>query len=433
MAISRKRLILYASGLVAGFTISPYTFMDFPAFWIRYGLTGFALWLVFSALLLGLAVVYMEVGQKRGQKRGTFVDIYIRKIRGFGFLIVAMLVLILQAGFWSGATGIVLANALKIPTATAEVFKLILLGGFFFALIKGREKNFYIIMVSAFISIFMAMTLTTYGQNINGQYSGEAIGLLTQIRPVTSSMVIEALILSVLTMGMGAFFYYLLGNFVPSSDVRPITILTLGFVGSITASILAGVGYALTFGANATTYGILTAYANGEISKSAFLSNGLEALGGGYVGFLLVLTTALIFSTATRVLPTLEISLIVFRKVRRANRSDLAKLILLIAFLVTFFDFEPAYYDFLYQTIVVMLFFGALFETLGAIVSETGFNKLIATEGAVFFLSLGIYKLIDLWNSNTPALVVSLLLLTVALWLNISTMPSGVRPLRVKG
>jgi NSS family neurotransmitter:Na+ symporter len=430
MAISRKRLILYASGLVAGFTISPYTFMDFPAFWIRYGITGFALWLVFSALLLGLAVVYTEIGQKRGQRRGTFVDIYIRKIKGFGFLLVAMFVLLLQAGFWSGETGIVLADAMKVPTATAEVFKLILLGAFFYALIKGREKNFYIIMASAFVSIFMAMTLTTYGQNINGQYSGEAISLLTQVRPVSSSMVIDALILSVLTMGMGAFFYYLLGNFVPSSDIRPITILSLGFVGSITASILAGVGYALSFGANANTYSIITAYANGEMSKSAFLSSGINALGSG---FLLILTTALIFSTATRVLPTLEISLIVFRRVYKANRSTLSKFVLLVAYVVTLFDFNTGYNNVLYNTIIVMLFFGALFETLGAIVSETGVKKLIATEGAVFFLSLGIYKLIDLWNTNLVALLISLILLTASLWLNISTIQPGSRPIRVRG
>ncbi|CAI1494234.1 membrane protein of unknown function (plasmid) [Thermococcus nautili] len=433
MAISRKRLILYASGLVAGFTISPYTFKEFPAFWIRYGITGFALWLVFSVMLLGLAVIYTGIGQKRGQRHGTFVDIYLRKIKGVGFLAFVVIVLLLQAGFLAGETGRILAMAFEIPMASSELIKLLILIGFLYALVRGREKNFYIIMISAFISLFMAMTLTTYGQNLNGQYSSDALKILLETKPLTSSMVIEALITSVLTMGMGVFFYYLLGNFVPTSDIKPKTILTLGFVGSLVASVLAGVGYAMTFGASPQAYHLLTAYANGEIPKLVFLKTGFKTLATtGYAGFLFILATAMLFSTATRVLPALEIALIISRRFYKASRPVLARGLLGIAFVITALDYLPTVHNTIYPTVIVLLFFGALFETLGAIVSETGIRKFVATQGAVLFLSLGIYKFIDLYSTNIPALIISLLMLTIALWINVSAIPSG-RSLRVRG
>lgn len=255
--------------LITGYILGIWNFLLMPKYYVTFGLKGFLLSLI--VLALGLFLIFSELEATR-RTRYLIHEFFVKVARFPAVTLTILMFLMIMGGltlyFSSRAVGVIFEFSAKglLPIMAA----VILLIWIFLVLLKGRSVEFIGAMAVLFIIFALAATLVMRQEVHSFVRTEGAIQQLDAYRsaifsfnhPLTVKGVVLMLITVLLSLGLGAGVYYVLGSFAPAElDLKKL----LGAV--IVLQLLLSFAAALT-----TVYAIGAAYQSYEDAHSKYMT-----------------------------------------------------------------------------------------------------------------------------------------------------------------
>ncbi len=218
-----KRMSTLMALLITGYILGVLNFLLMPKYYLAFGLKGFALSL--GALAVGLVLIYSEFEATR-RTRYLIHEFMVKVSRLPAVTIILLMFLMLLGAVNLYYSGLALLKLLNASTTLLPVILLMIIAliWLFLIILRGRSVEFIgafavLFIVFAFISLFLMR-----GQVYDFVTSDTALEQLNSYRnavfsfdhPLTAKGAVLMLSTVLLSLGLGAGVYYVLGSFVPS-------------------------------------------------------------------------------------------------------------------------------------------------------------------------------------------------------------------------
>ncbi|AAL81851.1 hypothetical protein PFDSM3638_08750 [Pyrococcus furiosus DSM 3638] len=160
-----KKWEIYLITLVAGYATGIGTLGLFPQMWLKYGMSGLILHLVFLAMFTYLAI--MET-KKIGESDYFFAEFYEKVVRKPGIILLIFSVIVLFLSYYTANVGLsVLAPYLGTETLGRLISKIVVLAIIVVILARAREKTFTIMAIGSMAFIFLTLLLAVSSYQIS--------------------------------------------------------------------------------------------------------------------------------------------------------------------------------------------------------------------------------------------------------------------------
>ncbi|ASJ02807.1 hypothetical protein A3L09_05830 [Thermococcus profundus] len=273
----RKISILMAL-LITGYVLGIWNFLLMPKYYITFGLKGFAISLI--VLAIGLLLIFSELEATR-RTRYLIHEFFVKVARFPAVTLTLLMFLMIMGGltlyFSSRALGEIFE--LNSRALASVIIGVILVIWVFLVLLKGRSVEFIGAMAVLFIIFAIAATLVmrqevhsfVRTENALQQLNAYRDAIFSFNHPLTVRGLVLMFITVLLSLGLGAGVYYVLGSFAPAElDLKKllgaviILQIILSFAAALTTAYAIGAAYQ-SYDDAYTTY--MTEYRNYQSAK----------------------------------------------------------------------------------------------------------------------------------------------------------------------
>ncbi len=252
----RKVGFLMAFLITGGYILGIWNFLVLPKYYINFGLKGFLISLI--PMLIALFLIYSEVESTR-RTRYLIYELFFKVSRTPAFIFVLLMFLLVMLGittYYSSYSLIYVFNVAPryIP---AIAFGTILISFLLLVLAKGRTLEVISVLsvlfvlfaiASAFLIREQALSTVTSPRAIN--YMETAVSAITSFGHSISLKGVLYMSVSVLvSLGLGAGVYYVVGSFTPPEGVSFKRVLAAVFILQVILSFAAAFTVAYSLGA----------------------------------------------------------------------------------------------------------------------------------------------------------------------------------------
>ncbi|WP_297418500.1 sodium-dependent transporter [Thermococcus sp.] len=376
-----KKWTVYMIFLVAGFATGIGSIGLFPQFWLQYGSTGLALYLVFLVVLTYVAILETETAMKSGY---YFVELYNKVSKRPAMILAIFTVITIFLSYYAANVMLsLLSPVLGTGTVARFIAKLIMLGIVFWVLTRAKEKTFAI-MAGGAIFFFLAVVVTTIAFKVqipgNAAFLGMAKHMLVASHPVTMAMIKAAAEKAVYGVGLGFAFYLMIGSFL-NERFNAKVIIGTGILVQLLMGLMSTV--VVVYSIAPATPGRLLEYVYGGEEGAIQLLGDLPHILSNYPLLLALMALSVFFAGITSLLPTSEVGLQIIESVMGTGREKAAMYLTGIALLIGIFDSPPTIAEMMLKAVTASLFFTAIFELYPVIFSKKGKPTGVITAIAV--------------------------------------------------
>ncbi|NJE09845.1 sodium-dependent transporter [Thermococcus sp. MAR1] len=389
-----KKWTLYMMFLVAGFATGIGTLGLFPQFWLKYGLTGLVVHVLFLALFTYVAVLETETVMKSGY---YFVEIYHKLFRRRAMIVSILVAVIIFLSYYTANTMLsILAPLLGTGTVGRLVAKVLMFALIFVVLTRAKEKSFAIMAVGSLVFVVaVAVTAVAFKTQIpeNATFLGMAKHMLVARTSLSLDLIRDAAMRAAYGVGLGFAFYLMLGSFL-NERFNPRLIIGTGILLQFFVSILSTV--IVVYAIAPSTPDRLLTYVYGGDEGAIALMGDLPIILKEYQVLLFLIAISVFFAGLTSLLPTAEVGLQIIESMFKMGRNRATTYLLGASLAVGVIDAAPAIADMALKAVTVSIFFTSIFELWPVLNSK---EKSPAIMGAsvlatLLFVVGGIYALI---------------------------------------
>jgi len=217
-----RRLNIFMVFLIVAYMVSIWNFILMPKYLITLGLKGLLISLVLISLALVLIVLEME-STKRTKYR--MYEFFVKSSRTPGVALTLILFLTVVLTVTAYYSSMALVEALNLAREYIILFGILtlLISALLLLMAKGKTLEFISIVSVLFIIFFLAAVIFIRNEAA-AQITNESsiIYLKSTIEslksfnhPITFSSILQILLITFTSLGMGVGFYYILGSFMP--------------------------------------------------------------------------------------------------------------------------------------------------------------------------------------------------------------------------
>ena len=354
-----KKWTFYLTILVAGFATGIGTIGLFPQMWLKYGMSGMVVHVIFLAILTYLAIIESEAVMKSGY---YFTELYTKISRKPGMVMALLTVGIMFLSYYTANVGLTLLSpVLGVGTVARLIAKLIMIGLIFLIITRAKEKTFVIMALGALILVILVPIIAVLFkvQLANPASTAHFKGLLTAWRPLSFGMLREAADRALYGVGLGFGFYIMLGSFM-SERFKAKHIISLGVFIQYIIGILST--YAVIYSVAPYNPDLLQRYANGGEEQAIELMGALPKVLSGHPGLLALLALAIFMAGLTSILPASEVDLQIIQSMFKTNRMKAAVYLTLIVLTLGVLDSPPLIADMFLKAVSTSIFITSIFE-----------------------------------------------------------------------
>jgi len=409
-----KKWTIYLIFLVAGFATGIGTLGLFPQFWLRYGITGLVVHMVFLGILGYLAVMETETVMRSGY---YFVGLYRKLLRRPSMIIAILITVLMFISYYSANVMLsLLSPVLGTGTLSRLVAKVIMLGIIFVILTRAKEKTFAIMAIgSAIFVIAVTVTAIAFKTQIpeNAAFLGMAKHMLIQTHSLSLGMIKSAAERAIYGVGLGFAFYLMLGSFL-NERFNPKLIVGVGILIQFIIGILSTIIVVYSLGP--TTPDRLLQYVYGGEEGAIELMGELPTILAEYKTLLLLIAISVFFAGVTSLLPTAEVALQSIEALFKVGRNKAAAYVIGASLLIGIVDSPPTVADMMLKAVTTALFFTALFEMyplIGGREKPTSLALGVMAVSSAVFLVGGLYALYDVFRDGGIYILSGLLALII--------------------
>ncbi|NJE54932.1 sodium-dependent transporter [Thermococcus sp. 21S9] len=395
-----RKWTLYLMFLVAGFATGIGTIGLFPQFWMKYGLTGLAVHLVFLAVFTYVAIMEAEKVIKSGY---YFVELYNKVLRKPAIMLSILVMVVIFLSYYTANTMLVLLSPIVGTGTTGRLIaKVLMIAIVFIVLTRAKEKTFTIMAGGSMVLVIsVVVTTIAFVSKIppTAAFLGMAKHMIVSRHPITINLVMAAIERALYAVGLGFAFYLMLGSFM-NERFNAKLIISTGIIIQTIIGILATI--TMIYAIAPSTPADLLKYVYGGEEGAIYLMGQLPTILADYKGLLALIALSIFFAGVTSILPVSEVGLQIIEFNMRVGRNRAAAYLLAMALFIGIPDSVPSLAQALLLGVSTAIFFTALFEYLPVISSAvervTGLSPEPSHKiaGAVLFLALvpmGLYSL----------------------------------------
>jgi len=217
-----RRLNIFMVFLIVAYMVGIWNFILMPKYLITLGLKGLLISLVLISLALVLIVLEME-STKRTKYR--MYEFFVKSSRTPGVALTLILFLTVVLTVTAYYSSMALVEALNLAREYIILFGILtlLISALLLLMAKGKTLEFISIVSVLFIIFFLAAVIFIRNEAA-AQITNESsiIYLKSTIEslksfnhPITFSSILQILLITFTSLGMGVGFYYILGSFMP--------------------------------------------------------------------------------------------------------------------------------------------------------------------------------------------------------------------------
>ncbi len=315
-----KKWTVYMIFLVAGFATGIGSIGLFPQFWLQYGSTGLALYLIFLAILTYVAILETETVMKSGY---YFVELYNKVSKRPAMILAIFTVIVIFLSYYAANVMLsLLSPVLGTGTVARFIAKLIMLGIVFWVITRAKEKTFAI-MAGGAIFFFLAVVVTTIAFKVqipeNAAFLGMAKHMLVASHPITLAMIKAAAEKAVYGVGLGFAFYLMLGSFL-NERFNAKVIIGTGILVQLLIGLMSTV--IVVYAIAPTTPDRLLEYVYGGEEGAIQLLGDLPHILSSYPLLLALIALSAFFAGITSLLPTSEVGLQIIEAIMGIGKGE---------------------------------------------------------------------------------------------------------------
>lgn len=382
-----RKWTFYMIVLVAGFTTGIGTIGLFPQMWLKYGITGLAVHVVFLIVLTVLAIAEVETVMKSGY---FFTELYYKVTRKPGMIIALLTIGIIFLSYYTANVGLsLLSPFLGTGTVGRLVAKIVVIAIIFVVISRAKEKTFLIMAIgSLFLVVLVPMVtiLSIIQISKDAAYLSIAKDMLFDTHPITWDLIRAAADRAIYGVGLGFGFYIMLGSFI-NERFNPKLIISTGIFIQFILGILSTI--ALVYMVTPTDPGTFLIYANGGEEQAIELMGKLPDILANHPLILYILGLGIFMAGLTSILPTAEVDLQILQSILRTSRSKASLYLTGIVLLFGIIDSSPTIADMMLKAVTTAIFVTAIFELYpiinGRVQKPNSLQLIVATVSAVIF------------------------------------------------
>jgi hypothetical protein len=355
-----KKWTLYLVFLVAGFATGIGSIGLFPQFWLQYGMTGMAVYIVFLAMLTYVAILEAEAVMKSGY---YFVEFYNKVSKRPAMVLSIFIVVAMFLSYYTANTMLtVLSPVLGTGTFARLVAKILMFAIIFIILTRAKEKTFAIMAIGSIIFVVaVAITALAFKTQIpeNAAFLGIAKHMMVARHDISIAMIKAAAERAAYGVGLGFAFYLMLGSFINERFNAKVIIGTgilIQFIIGILSTVI--VVYAIA----PTTPERLLQYVYGGEEGAIQMMGELPEILSDYQVLLALIGLSAFFAGVTSLLPTAEVGLQIIESFLKTGRDRAATYLVGISLLIGILDSSPMIADMVLKAVVISTFFTAIYE-----------------------------------------------------------------------
>lgn len=381
-----KKWTIYLMVLVAGFATGIGTIGLFPQMWLKYGITGLVLHVIFLTILTYLAILEAEKVMRSGY---YFTEIYTKVSKKPGMIMAIFAVGIMFLSYYTANTGLVLLSpALGTGTVARLIAKLIMIALILVVITRAKEKTFTIMAIGAFILVILIPILVILFKTQvpkNAMYLGIARNMLTARNSLSLEMIRAAAERAIYGVGLGFGFYLMLGSFI-NERFNPKLIIGTGVLIQLVLGVLSTL--AVIYAVTPYEPGEFLTYANGGEEQAIALMGDLPKILSGHPLLLVILGITIFMAGLTSLLPAAEIGVQITESMMKINRSKAALYFMAIVLVLGIVDSPPTIADMFLKAVTTSLMVTSIFEAYPII---AGREKPTTIQLAIFGVSVLIF------------------------------------------
>ncbi len=364
-----KKWTFYLAFLVAGFATGIGTIGLFPQFWLKYGITGLAVHVVFLGLFGYIALLETERVMNSGY---YFVELFTKLLRKPALMLTFLLVIVMFLSYYSANVMLsLLSPILGTGTVGRLIAKLTMFIIMFLILTRAKEGTFKI-MAAGSILLVVAILVTTVAFKLiipeNAAYLGLAKHMLLAKNGLSGEMIKDAALRALYGVGLGFAFYLMLGSFL-NERFSPKLIVGSGILIQFVIGILSTV--TVVYSIAPTTPARLLQYIYGGDEGAIKLMGELPQILSSYPVLLALIAISVFFAGLTSLLPTAEVGLQIVESMLRVSRDRAALYLISASIALGIFDSVPTVADMVLKAVSISMFFTAIYELYPVMVGES--------------------------------------------------------------
>ncbi|AFL94622.1 hypothetical protein CL1_0411 [Thermococcus cleftensis] len=412
-----KKWTLYLIFLVAGFATGIGSIGLFPQFWLQYGITGMAVYIVFLAILTYVAILEAETVMKSGY---YFVELYNKVSKRPAMVLSIFVVVAMFLSYYTANTMLtVLSPVLGTGTVARLVAKILMFAIVFLILTRAKEKTFAIMAFGSIIFV-VAVFITAFAFKTqipeNASFLGIAKHMMVARHDINLAMIKAAAERAIYGVGLGFAFYLMLGSFI-NERFNAKVIIGTGILIQLLIGVLSTV--IVVYAIAPTTPERLIQYVYGGEEGAIQMLGDLPDILADYQTLLLLIGLSAFFAGVTSLLPTAEVGLQIIESLLGVGRSKAATYLIGASLLIGIFDSPPTIADMILKAVVVATFFTAIYELYPVVSSK---EKLSTPAMAVIAISAlilavgGLYAFFGVFRAGGVYIVSGILAAIVVLF-----------------
>ncbi|ASJ08789.1 hypothetical protein A3L11_05940 [Thermococcus siculi] len=396
-----KKWTIYLIFLVAGFATGIGSIGLFPQFWLQYGITGMAIYVVFLAILTYVAILEAETVMKSGY---YFVELYNKISRRPAMMMSIFVVIVMFLSYYTANTMLsILSPVLGTGTISRLVAKIIMFALIFLILTRAKEKTFAIMALgSVFFVVAVFITTVAFKTQIpeNAAFLGMAKHMLVASHGISLAMIKAAAERAIYGVGLGMAFYLMLGSFI-NERFNAKVIIGTGILIQLLIGVMSTI--VVVYAIAPTTPDRLLEYVYGGEEGAIALMGELPEILSDYPTLLALIGLSAFFAGVTSLLPTSEVGLQIIESIMGVGRTKAATYLIGVSLLIGIFDSPPTIADMVLKAVVVATFFTAIYELYPVISSRKKPSApVMAVVGiaALLFIIGGLYAFFAVFKAG---------------------------------
>ncbi len=412
-----KKWTLYLMFLVAGFATGIGTIGLFPQFWLRYGITGLVLHVLFLVLFAYIALLETETIMKSGY---YFVELYNKVSKRPAMILSIFTVVAMFLSYYTANTMLsILSPVLGTGTVARLIAKIIMFAIVFLILTRAKEKTFTIMALgSVFFVVAILLTAIAFKSQIpeNAAFLGMAKHMLVARQGITLAMIKAAAERAIYGVGLGFAFYLMLGSFI-NERFNAKVIIGTGILIQLLIGLLSTV--IVVYAIAPTTPDRLLEYVYGGEEGAITLMRELPDILANYPILLALIGLSTFFAGITSLLPTAEIGLQIIESMIGIGRAKAATYLIGVSLLIGIFDSPPTIADMVLKAVSVTTFFTAIYELYPVVSSKEKLSTPTMAVVAISTLILaagGLYAFFGVFKAGGLYIVSGILAAAIVLF-----------------
>ncbi|KUH31662.1 hypothetical protein APY94_11990 [Thermococcus celericrescens] len=396
-----KKWTLYLTFLVAGFATGIGSIGLFPQFWLQYGITGMAVYIVFLAVFTYIAILEAETVMKSGY---YFVELYNKVSKRPAMVLSIFVVVAIFLSYYAANTMLtVLSPVLGTGTVARLIAKVLMFTMVFLILTRAKEKTFSIMAFGSIIFV-VAVTVTAVAFKVqipeNAAFLGLAKHMIVARHELSLALIKAAAERALYGVGLGMAFYLMLGSFINERFNAKVIIGTGIFI-----QLLIGVLSTVTvvYAIAPTTPERLLQYVYGGEEGAIQMMADLPTILADYPMLLALIGLSTFFAGVTSLLPTAEVGLQIIESMMDTGRNRAATYLIGTSLLIGIFDSQPSIANMVLKAVVVATFFTAIYELYPVVSSGKKLSMAamaVVAVGSLVFVVGGLYAFFGVFRAG---------------------------------